>query len=130
MDMNSVQQSLFPRQVNPARGSDQQHREQGRSMQDQLQQAEARQRAVENARRRPEQEWWRPERRLDGRLVRVGPQRQPGDDFEQARSDLMRDKIARTYGAADSSRAPVAEVPSPGSRTTPPRGHENIDFIV
>lgn len=130
MDMNSVQQSLFPRQVNPARGSDQQHREQGRSMQDQLQQAEARQRTVDNARQRTEQEWWRPERRLDGRLVRVGPQRQPGEDLEQARSDLMRDKIARTYGAPGSSRAPVNELPAASSHAARPQHHENIDFIV
>ncbi|MFO8024927.1 hypothetical protein [Thiohalophilus sp.] len=97
MDINSLQHNLFPRQVNPARGSDQQRRDQGRDMQEQLQQAEVRERASEATRASQNQELWRPERRLDGRLVRLGPAHGPITDTEQARSNLMREKIARTY---------------------------------
>lgn len=105
MDINRLQHSLFPRQVNPARGSDQQRQGQGRDMQEQLQQAEVRQRtASEPSRASQNQELWRPERRLDGRLVRVGPTHGPITDTERARSNLMREKIARTYAPEQAKR--------------------------
>lgn len=129
MDINRVQQSLFPRQVNPAQGSDQQHREQGREMADQLQQAEARQRAgsLDSAAR--EQELWRPERRLDGRLVRVGPTYTPVADADQARSNLMREKIARTYSPERES-GPATSANQGRPQDTPLRSRDPLDLVV
>lgn len=125
MDINSLQHTLFPRQVNPARGSDQQRRDQGRDMQGQLQQAEARQRASETAHASQNQALWRPERRLDGRLVRVGPTLAPVTDTEQARSNLMREKIARTYAPEQGKRL------NPSAATRETATHQSpLDLVV
>lgn len=126
MDINRLQHSLFPRQVNPARGSDQQHRDQGRDMQEQLQQAEARQRTSGTTRASQNPELWRPERRLDGRLVRLGPTHGPITDTEQARSNLMREKIARTYAPEQAKRLnPAASTPPETAAS-----RDSLDLVV